>query len=143
MYTTIWNLIQSGQYGLEDVTNKINTLWVEGQLTDEQRADLLSQAVEHLNPDTERPEILTMLQGLAERVAEVENRVAALEGNPVEPDEYQEWEPWDGMSDHYQLGAVVSYGGKLWISVYDGQNVWEPGVSDNLWQEYPSQEADT
>lgn len=147
MYDIIWNMLQTGNYDLEDVVHKINVLWVEGQLTKNQRDDLLDQALEHLDPGTQRPETLAMLQSLAERMTAVESRVDALEGKTPDPDAYPDWVPWDGLSSDYQYGAIVAHDGKLWVSRHAGQNTWEPGsdVSNQmgLWVEYTPEEEDT
>ena len=37
--------------------------------------------------------------------------------------------------DAYEKGDVVSHRGKLWNSVFEGKNVWEPGVFG--WEEEP------
>ena len=49
-----------------------------------------------------------------------------------------EWKPWDGISKDYAYGAIVSHNGQLWESVYNGQNVWEPGSGDSLWIKHNS-----
>lgn len=137
MYETFLSIITSGDYKLPDITNKINTMWITGNLTDDQRDNLLSQAAEHLDPETERPEILEMLENLARQVSDLNQIVAVLEGK-TEDTGYPEWVPWDGLSDNYQYRAIVSHNGKLWQSNYSGQNVWEPGTSgtETLWEEY-------
>ena len=137
MYETFLSIITSGDYKLPDITKKINTMWITGNLTDDQRDNLLSQAAEHLDPETERPENIEMLEKLAERITDLEQRLAQLEGKTGETG-YPEWVPWDGLSDNYQNGAIVAYNGKLWKSTYNGQNVWEPGTvgTESLWEEY-------
>lgn len=136
MYETFLSIIASGDYKLTDITNKINTMWITGNLTDDQRDNLLSQAAEHLDPETERPENLEMMEKLAARVTDLEKRVAELEGKS-ENTGYPEWVPWDGLSNDYQYGAIVIHNGKVWKSMYSGQNVWEPGTvgTENLWGE--------
>ena len=82
-----------------------------------------------------------MIQSLASQIEALEARVKALEGNDdggEEPIPYAEWKPWDGISKDYQKGAIVSCNGVLWESVFDGQNVWEPGTAgtESLWVKY-------
>lgn len=145
MYDTLWQQIQSGAYRLEDITHKINVLWVQNQLTEQERDELLTLAVEYLDPDSERPELEERLELLAAQVADLAERVAVLEDGDstggVDAD-YPDWEPWDGMSSNYASGAIVRHNGQLWISIYDGQNVWEPGAigTESLWQVYDQQE---
>ena len=76
-----------------------------------------------------------MLRSLSERMDALEEK---LNGS-AEPEGYPAWAAWDGISDKYQFGAIVSHNGKLWKSVYAGQNVWEPGVAginERFWVEY-------
>lgn len=152
MYTIIKNVITIGTYTLSDMTNKINTLWVTGELTDEQHDELIQLMYNNLNPSTEAPEI-------SERLSRVENRVTALEeavkelqsgGETPEPEPgtvvIPEWEPWDGVSDQYKPGAVVQHNGKYYQNTFDGaQNTWEPGtvgVDDRIWKEITKEEAE-
>ncbi|MCD7881066.1 MAG: hypothetical protein LUG47_05280 [Clostridiales bacterium] len=143
MYDTLWQLIATGNYTLADITNKINVFWAESQLTDEQRTELLALAVENISTDQEKPELETTVEKLAARVTALEEAVTALQGDTGDSGSggssaYPEWTSWDGVSDNYQYGAIVSHNGTLWISVYNGQNVWEPGVTgtESLWQAY-------
>lgn len=132
MYDAIWQIIQSGEYRLEEINEKIYYFYAVGQLTAAQRDELLALAVEHLDPERERPEVQDMLNSLAARVTALEEWRASQEGDGGT--DYPEWEKWDGTSSNYQYGAIVSHNGKLWISTYNGQNVWEPGLYG--WEEY-------
>lgn len=51
MYDTIVSVIESGHYELADMLNKIDTLWVQGDLDDEQRTYLITRANENANVD--------------------------------------------------------------------------------------------
>lgn len=50
------------------------------------------------------------------------------------PTGYNIWTQPLGATDAYTKGDIVSHKDKLWISTYDGANVWEPGVYG--WVEY-------
>ena len=41
---------------------------------------------------------------------------------------YPIWSQPVGAEDAYEKGDIVSHNGQLYISIYDGANVWEPGV---------------
>ena len=142
MYDTLWGVIQSGDYDLPDMAHKIDVFYAEGKLTDSQRADLLEQVLAHADPGRERPEVPEMIQALADRMVDLAERVTALEqgthtGGGDEPVTYPEWHAWDGISRDYQQGAVVRYNGKLWRSVFAGQNTWPPDTVSGipLWEE--------
>lgn len=137
MYNLIKTVIGNGGYKLSDTQYKAKKLYLMGDITEEQLDEVLRLASEGVNPSAERPEVLTMLKSLSDRIEAIEKR---LDSGNTEPDteEYEEWTPWDGISDKYQHGAIVSHNGKVWISEYAGQNVWEPGAvgTDALWREY-------
>lgn len=136
MYEIIRQVIANGGYKLAEMQQKIKRMYVLGDLTDAQLDELLSMANAGATADAERPETLQMLMSLAARMEAAEARLTALEGG-AQQDGWPEWKPWDGVSMDYKPGAIVRHAGKLWKSVFSGQNVWEPGaVSEALWIEY-------
>ncbi len=139
----------SGNFKLEDMSKKIDTIWVQGDLTEEQRTELIALMKEHLNPETEMPEALQMYRALKEEVESLKERVTKLENGGVAPEpptgiEVPTWEPWDGISDRYQYGAVVTIDQKYYISIYQGQNTWMPGSmgTEGLWKEISKEDAE-
>ena len=140
MFGNLKRVILSGRYRLSEMVEKINVMWGESLITDAERDELLALAQEKLNPQTEAPELMAAYARLLERVGALEERVAALEGaggeESAEGGEWPAWEPWDGVSDKYQLGAQVEHNGVKYVSVYAGQNVWEPGTPGTaaLWE---------
>lgn len=155
MYEIIKNVIESGIFKLNDLSTKIDTLWIGGKLTDEERENLVSLMSDHLNPATEAPQdyelLARQIAELKETVSSLSDRITVLEGGETEPEEptgvvIPEWEPWDGISDQYQYGAVVTHNRKYWQDVLLGQqNVWEPesaGVDERYWKEIMKEEAE-
>ena len=133
MYEVLKSVISAGGFKLAEIQRKIKKLYAVGDLTEEEMDALLSLASGGVSTDAERPEVMAMLQSLADRIAALEAKLTTGEETP----EYEAWKPWDGMSNKYQHGATVSHNGKLWQSIYEGQNVWEPGAAgtENLWAE--------
>ena len=144
MYGIIKLTIMSGNFKLSEIQKRIKRLYAMGDITDTQMDELLSLMAEKANPEIERPETLDLIQNLFARVNDLAARVKRLEAGNAEEgavvhsdSEYPAWEPWDGLSNKYQPGAVVSHNDQLWESVYAGQNVWEPGVVDQrFWIPY-------
>lgn len=56
------------------------------------------------------------------------------EPNPG-PTEYPEWVQPTGSQDAYSIGDIVSYNGKLYRSLIDG-NTWSPDAYPQGWEEY-------
>lgn len=149
MYEIVKNVIMPGNFKLEDMSKKIDTLWVQGDLTEEQRTELIALMKEHLNPETEMPEALQMCRALKEEIESLKERVTKLENGGVAPEppagiEVPAWEPWDGISDRYQYGAVVIIDQKYYISCHQGQNTWMPGSmgTEGLWKEISKEDAE-
>lgn len=134
MFEIIMAAIASGNYKLTEMQVKIHRMYIRGALTEEQMEQLLNMASGGVNADAERPDVLEMLQSLAKRIEAIEKQI----GQEDDPEEHEAWKPWDGISNKYQYGDIVSHNGKLWISVFHGQNVWEPGTAgtETLWSEY-------
>lgn len=133
MFNIIKTAIQKGGYKLSDIREKIQKMYVRGMLTEAEMAELLEMASSHVSAEGERPDVLAMLQSLSQRIEAIEKH---LSGNAST--EHEEWKPWDGISNKYQYGDIVSFEGKQWISVFNGQNVWQPGAAgtEAMWAEY-------
>lgn len=148
----------SGRFVVNDITEKIDTLWAESRLTDQQRDELLDLMVSYLDPSTEAPETIERINNLEARVKSLETAVEALREvvqiEPSEPPETEEpsevivpeWTAWDGISSNYQYGDVVTHNSKYFLNVLQGvQNVWEPGsagVDERYWKEITKEEAE-
>lgn len=149
MYEIVKNVIMSGNFKLSDMRKKIDTLWVQGDLTEEQRTELIALMKNYLNPETESPEQVELYKQILAKYADHEERITRLENGGVEPEppvgiEVPVWEPWDGVSDRYQYGAVVAIDQKYYISIYQGQNTWMPGSmgTESLWKEISKEDAE-
>lgn len=151
MYDIIKNIIQNGVFKISELTTKIDTLWAESKLSDEQRNELVQMMTDFLNPSTEAPELKDLYERLEARVSVLEDAVKELQGGGSEGPEPGEiivpaWVPWDGISDNYQYGAVVTHNDKYWQNMLQGvQNTWEPGavgVDDRYWKEITKEEAE-
>lgn len=151
MYEIIKNIIENGTFRVSDLTNKIDTLWAESKLSDEERNQLVQMMTDYLNPASEAPELKEMHERLETRVNVLEAEAQALKGE--EPGGGEEgtvtvpaWEPWDGISNKYQYGAVVTHNGKYFLDVLqEMQNTWEPesaGVDERYWKEITKEQAE-
>ena len=139
MYEIIKNVINSGSYKLADLAGKIDKLWVEGTLDETQRDELLELARDGATITAEAPGVSERVSLLETAVDELKTTVQQiLEGTASTPEapQYEAWTPWDGRSNKYQHGALVTHNGHLWESTFIGQNVWEPGaagITDMFW----------
>lgn len=143
MYNVLKGIICAGNFKLEEIHHRIKQMHLLGELTEDQMFSLMELSNRKANAEGERPELLEIVKNLSAKVDILAAEVESLKNgsDTTEPDdgatEYESWTPWDGISDKYQPGAIVSHIGKTWISVFEGQNVWEPGtVDDRFWKEY-------
>lgn len=135
MYNAIKSVISAGGYKLADIQRKVKKLYATNDLTEDQMDELLYMAAGGASPDAERPEVLEMLRRLDERIKALEEKQVDPGDEPEEPAEYEQWQPWDGISNKYQPGSVVIHKGVVYESTYQGRNVWEPGtVDERFWK---------
>lgn len=138
MYEIIQNVIQSGRYELSDMLKKIDTVWVQGEITEEQKTELVKLAQENADPANSYAPLQEQVDQLFEQLGKLESRVTALENNsgatPMpEPEEWPEYVQPSGAHDAYNTGDKITYNGKQYICKMDGC-VWSPGTYPQAWE---------
>ena len=126
MYDVIRDVINSRRYVLADMLHKIDTIWAQGDLDDEQRTELIALAQGNANTAQE----VNMLA----KLKELEQRVRALE-------ESDGAEPGEGYPDYvagkwYYNGDKITFeGGKYQCIAPDGVVcVWSPTEYPAYWE---------
>ena len=122
MFEVIKNVIKEGRYNLTELLVKIDTLWVQGSLTDEQKATLVQEA-------QAGADFGNSIDVLA-KIEELDARVRALEGAGGEIAEYT-------PGTWYYSGDKVSFGGKKYVCIAPSGQVctWSPAEYPAYWQE--------
>ncbi|MBO5317563.1 MAG: hypothetical protein J6A74_03895 [Oscillospiraceae bacterium] len=131
MYDIIHRVIRAGGYKLSKVLQKIDSVWVDGDLTDQQRQQLRQLAQDGASVSGE----VDILQ----RVLDLEQRVRILEAaqNPEEaPEEY----PPFVEGKWYYAGDKCCESGKDYVCIApaDVVCVWSPSVYPAYWEEVNS-----
>ena len=123
MYEIIKNVITGGRYDLSELLRKIDTLWVQGALTEEQRAELVSLA--QGNAD------ISGSVCVLKKLEELDRRVRALEGGGAE-----DWPDYVAGQWYYN-GDKVTFAGKRYICTAPAGQVcsWSPAEYPAYWQE--------
>lgn len=141
MYEVVRNVIESKNYELKEMLGKIDTLWVQGSITDEQRLELIELARQ--NAEVQQSiDILAKLEELDKRVRANEEAIKKLteteeapeEGGEIEEPTYPEYE----AGKWYYRDDIVSF---------DGQNhkciapegvvcTWSPSEYPPYWEVY-------
>ena len=128
MYDIIKRVIEGGNYKLAKVLDKIDSLWAENALTDEQRQELrqLAQGGASVSGEVD----------LLDRVLDLEQRVRALEAGQT-PDAPQEEYPPFVEGKWYYAGDKCSENGKNYTcTAPEGVVcVWAPSVYPAYWTE--------
>ena len=140
MYAIIKSVINSGNYELTDMLSKIDTMWVQGSITDEQRTELTALARDKATPEATYAPLQEQVDALAVRIDALTQRVAALEGGgtagdtPATPaDEWPEYVQPTGAHDAYKIGDKMTYNGQHYICKMDGC-VWPPDAYPAGWE---------
>lgn len=154
MYDTFLSVIESGHYELADMLNKINTLWVQGELDDDQKEYLTTRARQNADPVNSYVDTPTQLASIFSRLHDLELAVAAINttienlaksveelGRPAEiekPDEtvdtsYPEYKQPTCAADCYNKGDTCTFEGKKYSCLIDGC-VWNPKVYPAGWK---------
>lgn len=137
MYSVIKDVITKGNYELVDILNKINKLWVESSLTEEERDELVSLARTNANPDNSYAENAEQIANLWENYQQLDIRLSRLENDqgPIEPEpeEWPEYKQPTGAHDAYKAGDKVTFQDKKYICKMDGC-VWDPITYPSAWE---------
>ena len=130
MYEVIKNVIRGGCFELEQLLRKIETLWLQGGLTDTQRLDLMSMARAEADPKNTFAPLQAQIDALAARIER-------LEGKQETGEEYPQYIQPTGSHDAYHAGDKVTFGGKRYacIAPEGVAVVWSPEVYPSYWEE--------
>lgn len=138
MYQIIHDVITSKRYELRDMLSKIDTIWVQGDLTDEQREELVELARTNADPTASYAPLQDQIDQAFDQIKALSARVEKLEAGEVpepapEPEEWPEWVQPTGAHDAYNTGDKVSFNGKHYTSKIDG-NTWSPEAYPDGWE---------
>ncbi len=125
MYSIIKNVINTKSYDLAVILRKVDTLWAEGQLSDEQRDELKVLAREGADAKVSID--------VYAKLSELEQRVRALEVGETETDDISEYVE----GKYYYSGDKVLFDGNTYIcTAPEGVvSVWSPAEYPAFWEE--------
>ena len=150
MYEIIKNVIESKDYKLEDMLYKINKMWIESEITEEQKTELDNLARENANAVNSYAPLQEQIDKLYADMKELEARISLLEQEqsteepqePTEPvEEYPEYVQPTGAHDAYHVGDKITYNGKKYICKLDNC-VWTPDAYPAGWEEVVDVESE-
>lgn len=139
MFEIIKNVIESRDYELVDMLYKINKMYIESNITEEQKQKLDELARTNAVSENSYASVQEQINSFYEKLDSIEARVAKLEETegPTKPEpekEYPEYVQPQGAHDAYKIGDKISYKGKKYICQMNGC-VWTPDDYPKAWQE--------
>lgn len=129
MFDVTKTVIETGRYKLSEMLCKIDTIWMQGDITDDERRSLVQMAKQDPDANAELD--------LAKMIEELDKRVSALEagesGGGTEPNEYPEYV----AGKWYYNGDKVTYNGKHYTCTAPSGVVcvWSPDEYATYWEE--------
>lgn len=141
MFEIVKNVILAKNYKLEDMLSKIDTLWLESKISDEEKTSLISLARENALTENSYKPLQEQLDNLYKAFdnfkAEVNARLDTLEGKGDIEEPVEEYPPFvkpEGAHDCYNEGSKMTFNGKKYICLINGC-VWSPDEYPAAWQE--------
>ena len=132
MYEITKSVIESKNYELTDMLKKIDVLWVQGSITEEQRNELIALA-------RNNAEVQQSVDVLA-KLEEHDRRIKALEDAQTSTDEEEPSEteyPEYTAGNWYYAGDTITFEGKTYkcIAPFGVVCTWSPSEYPAYWEE--------
>lgn len=141
MFEIIKSVIKNKDFELKDILYKINKMWMESAITEEEKAQLDELARENAVAENSYAPLQEQINNANSRMDELEARIVALEkgeGEETEPeepieDEYPQFVQPTGAHDCYNTGMKTTFNGEKYICKIDGC-VWDPITYPDAWE---------
>ncbi len=142
MYEIIKSVINSKDYELKDILYKINKMYIESAITEEQKTELDNLARENANAENSYASVQEQINNIYTIIDKIQADIKELKGEeePIEPiEEYPEFVQPTGAHDAYNKGRKITYKGEKYICLIDGC-VWAPDVYPQGWKKVEESE---
>lgn len=153
MYSIIKNVIERGNYELRDMLNKIKEMYVENEITKENREELEDLARNKANSENSYAPLQQQIDNLYKYVntlketveanaigtSALKEAIAELGGTVTEPEipvteEYPEYKQPTGAHDAYKVGDKITFEERKYKCILDNC-VWSPAEYPSAWEE--------
>lgn len=123
MYQIIRNVIESKNYNLADLLKKIDTMWLQSEITDDEKNELIKLARENA--------IYENSIDIIKKLNEIEERLRILEGG-----EHAKEYPQYVQGKWYYNGDKITFNGENYICIAPKGQVctWSPQEYPTYWQ---------
>ena len=146
MYEIIKNVINSKDYELRDMLYKINKMYIESYITEDQKLELDELARTNANAENSYAPLQEQIDNLYDELSQIKSQLNTLLENPEEgtgdepaeppqttDNEYKEYVQPTGAHDAYKIGDKITYNGKKYICKLDNC-VWNPDEYPAGWE---------
>lgn len=138
MFNIFKNVIETSDFDLRDILNKIEESYIKSSLSKEEQTELEEMARKHAKPENSYASLQSQIDDLARRIEALESDVKELKGEsteePTEPvEEYPEYVQPTGAHDAYKVGDKITYNGKHYECIFDNC-VWNPDEYPQGWK---------
>lgn len=152
MYEVIKTVIESGRYELGELLSKIDVIWLQGDITDDQKADLVNLARSNATPENSYAPMQEQINQAFEQIKALEETVnanakgmsaiktavEALGGTIQTPDpgpteEYPEYKKPAGPYEAFNTGSKITFDGDRYECLEDGV-LWNPVEYPQGWK---------
>ena len=149
MFNIFKNVIETSDFDLRDILNKIEESYIKSSLSKEEQEELEEMARNHAKPENSYADVQKQIDDLAQKIEElqvtinanaqgmsaIKEAVEQLGGVVTPPaeqptEEYPEYKQPTGAHDAYKIGDKITYNGKHYECIFDNC-VWNP-------DEYPA-----
>lgn len=139
MFRIIKSVINNKDFKLEDILYKINKMYVEDMLSEEEKNELDNLARSKAKMENSY-DIQRQLDEIFKRLEKLENNTSADE--EIEVEEYPEYKQPTGAHDSFKSGDKVTFNGKKYICKLDNC-VWSPETYPQGWEEVIESESES
>lgn len=136
MYNIIKTVITTGNFELTSILKKIDTVWIESKITDEEKLELILLAQDKANPQHSM-DLIKKVEELDKEIKAIKALLASNdeEADGEEPTE-ENYEPFVDCKWYY-AGDKIAFDGKNYECIApDGVVcVWSPSAYPTYWKE--------
>lgn len=128
MHNIVKSVIESGRFELSDILKKIDTQWLQGSITDDEKAELVALAQGGAKVENS--------VDIIAKITNLEQRVKALEEGKTAGGEAEEYADFI-VAKWYYAGDKITFNGKQYICIAPVGQVctWSPADYPTYWQE--------
>lgn len=141
MYEIIKSVIESRNFELRDILYKINKMWIEAQISEDEKTELDELARTNAQAENSYASLQEQVNNIYNEIDTIKSRLNVLENTeespeePTEPvNEYPPYKQPTGAHDAYKIGDKITYNGKKYVCKMDGC-VWTPDDYPQGWEE--------